>query len=374
MPEIVFLQSQVSQLDQPVYARLHEIAPGKAGVVYWNDYGVLRRRVDPELGIVPDLVELDIPDYPWTWIDSRKGGYREVLDKVIASKPALVVLSDQRQIDRLRLALAIRRKGIKVALRSDKNYFSERPRSGLPLIAEQQFTRRTFDVMAPTSPLTLHYYNWPQHQPTVLSPYPTNEQKFSPRAEIKLQRRKTVRAELGISNDAFVFLSATKFSTRESPWELIESFAAMQTHCANVHLIAVGDGPMLSEIKQSCANRGITRVSFPGFVPFRELQNYFFASDVYLHLVSIGPWEVSPQDALVAGLGLVSTNNVGSANVFLKGELARFLVPFGDRASASARMTELVKTPNALEQFKPAKLLTEEYTVAATAMRWSEVV
>lgn len=370
MASVVFVQCQVSQLDEPVYARMHEIEPQSVAVVYWNDYGFSRKWVDPEMGIVPVFSEAGVSEYPKTWIDRRAHGHKAVLAAVLAAKPRIAVLADQPQLARLRLATALRRHGIRVALRVDKNQLSEKPRHGATLAIERQFTRRVFDVLAPTSPLTNAYYSWPNTRPSVLSPYATNERKFSPGTDVQARKRAEVRASLGLAEEAFVFISATKFSPRESPWELVESYARVASAMRNVHLLALGDGPMLPEIKRACAERGIDRVTFPGFVPFCALQNYFFAADAFLHLVSVGPWEVSPQDALVAGLGLATTENVGSARVFLKGALQRFLVPFGDRALIAERMRELASNPDSPAWFAPARALTGDYTVDATARRW----
>jgi len=374
MHRVVFVQSQVSQLDEPVYARMHEISPDATSVIYWNDYGFSRKRIDPETGVVPDFVEPGMSNYPRQWIDSRSADYKAILAAILALKPTIVVLSDQPQVVRLWLAVWLRHHGVRVALRVDKNHLSERPRAGLALLAERQLVQRTFDVLAPTSSLTSTYYGWPSHRQLILAPYPTNERKFAPHPAVRLARRGNIRDELGIPPGAFVFLSATKFSARESPWELIESFAATTAALPDVHLIALGEGPLLPEIKRAATERGLSRISFPGFVPFRVLQDYFFAADAYLHFVAVGPWEVSPQDALAAGLGLITTKNVGSAQVFLKGELARFLVPFGDRAAAAARIIELATERCCTERFAPARGRTSEYTVAACAQRWVDAV
>ncbi|MBB4200288.1 hypothetical protein GGD83_004117 [Rhodoblastus sphagnicola] len=372
MARIAFVQCQVSQLDEPVYSRMYELDPHSVAVVYWNDYGFARQRIDPEIGIVPDLGEPGGRDYPKVWIDrSMAGAHRDILAAVLQFKPEIAVLSDQPQLARLRLAFALRRRGVRVVFRVDKNQLSERPRRGFALALERQVARGAFDALAPTSPLTSAYYAWPAARESVLFPYATNERKFAPPPEVRARKRAETRARGAIAPDAFVFVSATKFSSRESPWELVESYARI-ADIGNIHLLALGDGPLLPEIKRECARRGLDRVTFPGFVPFRDLQDYFFAADAYLHLVAVGPWEVSPQDALVAGLGLVTTETVGSASVFLRGALRRFLVPFGDRALSAARMRELAFDPNSAAWFEPARLATGDYTVDATARRWLE--
>ena len=374
MARVVVLQRQVSQLDEPVYARMHELDPASCAVVYWNDYGYTRKWVDPELGVVPDLADADALVYPKSWIDSRSNGRRVVEAALLAHRPSLVVVSDVPLQDRLRLALALRARGIKVAFRVDKNHLSEQPRRGLALMAERRVARYAFDILAPTSPLTNAYYAWAPDWPSIPFPYTTNERKFAPGPELRSSQRLAVRDRLGFAESNHVFLSAAKFTARESPWGLVASFAKVAATHPHVHLIALGDGPLLAEIKRHCSEQRLDRVTFPGFVPFRQLQDYFFAADTFLHLVGVGPWEVSPQDALIARLGLVTTDGVGSAQVLLQGPLRRFLVPRGNADAAAERMRELASRPHDGQYlFADARARTLDYTVEACARRWVEV-
>lgn len=373
MPRTVFVQCQVSQLDEPVYARMHAIDPDDCAVVYWNDYGFSRKHVDPEIGVVPDFIEEGTADYRKSWLDSRNNARAEVQAAVLALTPRVVVLSDLPQLDRLRLALALRRRDIKVALRVDKSHLSHRPRRGLELMAERLVVRQAFDILAPTSPLTSTYYAWPADRPCIPFPYTTNEQKFAPGADVRGARRREMRDRLGLATGSYVFLSAVKFVERESPWDLIRSFAKVAEFDPSVHLVALGDGPLLPEIKHYCFTQGLGRITLPGFVPFRELQDYFFAADTLLHLVAVGPWEISPQDALIAGLGLVASDKVGSAQVFLEGALHRFLVPLGKPDAAAERMRELASRNDTIDLFAEARARTRDYTVEACARRWVKV-
>lgn len=373
MPRIVFVQTQVSQIDEPVYSRIHSLDHDACAVIYWNDYGFERKQRDPETGLVPDFRQV-VAEFTRYWIDRSTTDQARLLAKIRELDPRVVVLADQPQWERFRLAVALRRLGMKVGLRTDKNHLSSRPRRGLTLIAERQLVKRTIDILAPVSELTSNYYAWPKSSPALAFPYSTNAAKFAPDVATRDKRRRAVRDALGIPQNAFVFVSATKFSPRESPWELIESFCRVAVEARPVHLIALGDGALLDEIKRFCAGAGSTNVSFPGFVPFRVLQDYFFAADALLHLVEVDPWEVSPQDALVAGLGVITSERVGSTKVLLEGPLRRFLVPFGDRVTTAARMLELVEHSSVTELFAEARRSAQAYTVEATARRWVEAV
>ena len=369
MLDTVFLQCQASQLDFPVYERLEKLAPDATALVLWNDYGVVRRHVDPELGIVPKLIEDRELGFRHEWIDSASHNWEAVVERVLALKPRYCVLSDQPQMDRLRIARALRRVGVETILRSDKNLLSETPREGFALWLERRLIGIGYDRLAPASELTRRYYGVASADVFAEFPYATDERKFAPDAATRAAARARIRSSLRIGADDPVFVSATKFSDRESPEEVAESFARTLAARPDTYLIALGDGPRLPAIKQWFTKRGIERVAFPGFVPFKGLQDWFFAADVFLHLVDIGPWEASPQDALVAGMGVVVTRQVGSTQVLLDPPLDRFRVSLGDHAQAAARMVELADYDDIGGLFAPAREKALDFTAERVGER-----
>ena len=180
MPRIVFVQRDVSQLDEPVYAKIHELDPQACGVIYWNDYGYTRKHLDPELGLVPDLIDGAGTSYPRSWLDSRMHSLGAVIRAITLQAPRIVMVSDIPQSDRLRMALTLQIRGVSTALRTDKNALSERVHAGWKLAAERHLTRLFYAILAPTSPLTSAYYDWPPSRPSVAFPYTTNADKFAP--------------------------------------------------------------------------------------------------------------------------------------------------------------------------------------------------
>lgn len=373
MARIVIVQSQVSQVDEPVYAKMHALSPGAVEVLYWNDYGFERKSQDPEIGFVPDLADSLAGFYPRVWLDSHVTSLADLLRSVQLHKPAIVVVSDLKQKDRLRLALHLRRAGTRIAFRTDKNSLSETVSSGLRLEMEKRVARAAYDILAPVSSLTTQYYDWPAAMPVLAFPYSTNEDKFSPPHAERKRRRIETRQKFSLPASAHVFLSIAKFAQRENPWAVIKAFELAVAERPDLRLIAVGDGPLLAEIKAYCAREPrLQGIIFPGFVPFRSLQDYMFAADTLMHLPFIEPWGLSPQDALIAGLGIITTDRVGAAQVLLDGDLKRFMVSPTNAAAAAARMIELAAMPDSAAIFTPARIAAGEYTSSACASRWIE--
>ena len=372
MPEIIFVQSQISQLDEAVYSHLNDISDEYFHVIYWNDYGLEKTIFDDELGITPSLSDTFDLNYPRTWIDNRNFSILKVYSTILALKPRLVVMADIPSHARVLLALGLRPRRIAVALRTDKNRLSETARTGAGLTIERTLTKSIFNILAPVSPLTLEYYGWPKRRRFIFFPYTTNERKFCPPSGLRERERRNIRETLGIEKNDHVFLSAAKFVDRENPWDIIKSFEIVKKEHNNISLIALGDGPLLSEIKEYCALRGITDIHFPGFIPFAKLQRYFFAADTFLHFAQVEPWGVSVQDALLAGLGLVASTKVGSAQVFAQGSLQQFIVPPGHIEQYAQKMTELCELGDACEKFKSARNAAQDYTASNVAQIWAQ--
>jgi glycosyltransferase involved in cell wall biosynthesis len=356
MPRILFVQRQVSQMDEPVYGLMHQLDPDSCFVFYWNNYGYRRAEVDPELGYVPDFDESEKSYYPREWIDERSSTWRDILRSINKRQPQLVVLSDIPLHDRLLLAASLRARSIKVAFRSDANHISPTARTGCRLFGERLLTHLFYNYLAPVSPLTNEYYAWPEDsKQSVLFPYSTDVKKFAPQTDVRLRGRTRVRDHLGISEGTHVFLAAAKFSERENPWAIIRSYERLYADGSDVYLLALGDGPLLKEIQNYCVDRHIERIHFPGYVPFRDIQEYFFAADTFLHFAHSEPWGVSPQDALVTGLSLITSHGVGSGEVFLTGALSEYLVDSTDVVTASQRMRAVADEHFVADTFSDAQ-------------------
>jgi glycosyltransferase involved in cell wall biosynthesis len=224
------------------------------------------------------------------------------------------------------------------------------------------------------SPLTNRYYAWPQaSKRSIPFPYTTDCEKFAPGAEVQRRARERVRELLGIDERTYVFLAAAKFAERENPWAIIRSFEQLLDNDADVYLLALGDGPLFQDIRDYCVDQHIERIYFAGYVPFRDIQDYFFAADAFLHLAHCEPWGVSPQDALVAGLALITSQSVGSGRVFLTGALSRFLVPSTDILAASERMREIANKNFVSDSFSEAQHLAFNYGAEHCAHEWVDI-
>lgn len=367
---IVSIHRDVSQVDDAVFAAWDAEARGASiDLVFWNDYGLRREQPDPELGLVPRFppAQDGAGAVRRIWLDRRTHALPELARAVLASGPRLVLVNDLPVRAKFGLAAQLRRGGVRTAFRSDKNRLSQGARRGLGHALERWAHRLAFDAFCPASRLALDYYGWPARKPSALFPYATDPAKFSRPADDGV--RQAVRARLGIPAAAPVLLCVAKFVEREGVADVIDAYLDLRRRREGVHLVMVGSGPQAEALQAQAAPAG-GDIHFVGYVPFAELEDYFFAADVFVHLARREPWGVSVSDALCAGLGVVATDAVGAGLELLQGPLARYVTPAGDPARAADALDRLLASDCIAEEFRPAReLVVSDYSTAATARR-----
>ncbi|HEV2595155.1 MAG TPA: glycosyltransferase, partial [Sphingomicrobium sp.] len=280
---VVAVYRDVSQVDEPVFAALAAQGSMDVEVIYWNNYGLERSQPDPELGVVPVF-----PNSPLAgsrvkrrWLDSRSTDSTTLCRSIIDRQPGLVILNDLGSSAKFGLATGLRSHGVTVGFRSDKNLLSEGARRGPPRFIEQMAYRAAFNLLFPISELTRSYYGWPQGHAS-LFPYCTDTAKFAPAD--RGARRQAKREALGIKDGVHVLLAVTKFAQREDPLEVLRVFQEVRRRRDDVILVMVGSGPLFRAVQATASDAGLkTAVHLAGYVPYAELQDYFFCADLFLH-------------------------------------------------------------------------------------------
>ena len=190
--DVLFVQSNPSQLDNPFYSLLSN-ATGRIAVALLNSGAPDRRAIDPELGFVPIFPSASSDAATYMLPSECDGGARSVMRLVMRIRPKLVVVQDQGWRSKVQIAMACRLRGISIAMRSDKNHISSSARVGIGRALEGFVARAVFDQLAPVSTLTAEYYGWKNSRTCWWFPYPTLAKKFAP-TPVVLQRPERVSA------------------------------------------------------------------------------------------------------------------------------------------------------------------------------------
>lgn len=145
----------------------------------------------------------------------------------------------------------------------------------------------------------------------------------------------SVRAELGLPDDAFVFGFVGRLDDQKSPGALVAAFDAIAGELPHAHLAIIGDGPLAEQLETEVGQADHTeRMHLLGEQPGRWAMSAFDAF-VLPSLYEGFPYVLI--EATSAGLPVVTTEGACASQLISAGVDAR-IVPSGDVAALSRAM------------------------------------
>lgn len=119
---------------------------------------------------------------------------------------------------------------------------------------------------------------------------------------------KDKRKELGIGKDDLLILNINVFLKDKCLDEIVKSFALVKKEEKNAKLILIGKGPTENEIHKLIRDLGIERDVFHlKNIPEDDLYNHHFSADVFVSSTANEDFMMSIQEAMAAGLPIVSS-------------------------------------------------------------------
>lgn len=134
------------------------------------------------------------------------------------------------------------------------------------------------------------------------------------------------RSKFMISEDDLKLLYVGRVSKEKSLQLLVEVFIRLTKIRAGIHLIIVGDGPYLSEMKKVLKNLPVT---FTGFLHGDDLTQAYASSDIFIFPSTTDTFGNVVLEAQASGLPVIVTDSGGPKENLINGETG-FIVPSGD--------------------------------------------
>jgi glycosyltransferase involved in cell wall biosynthesis len=156
-------------------------------------------------------------------------------------------------------------------------------------------------------------------------------------------RRQATRAQLGIPPEARVILMVGTVNRQKGMWLAAEIFSEVAAQRPGLHLLIVGDGPELPELRRRFAAAG--NVHLPGAMPRQCIPACYGTSDVFFFptLRAEGlPFTLI--EALAAGLPIVAADRGGVSSA-IEHEVTGLLAPPGDRVALRRALVRVLDDP-----------------------------
>lgn len=154
-------------------------------------------------------------------------------------------------------------------------------------------------------------------------------------------RRKEIRRELMIEDDAPVVLYVGKLIPKKQPLLLFEAFSQVRQH-QMCHLLYAGDGELRSQLETTIARSGIAGVHVIGFLNQSEIGKAYIASDILALPSRSEPWGLVVNEAMNFGLPVVVSDRVGCAPDLVHSGKNGYIVPHNSSRALAEALEKLV--------------------------------
>lgn len=197
-----------------------------------------------------------------------------------------------------------------------------------------------------------------KHQPFIFVPNGIDLEKYRSVSESK----ETIRTSLGIPKDAFVIGNIGRFEDQKNHIFLIDIFEEIINENPNSHLVLVGNGSLMKQIKEKVHHKGFSgKVSFLG--ERNDIPQLLKAMDVFLLPSLYEGLPIVAVEAQAANLKMVLSDQVSretqlSENVQFVSlnnnpkEWAKIVLaePFGNATKPELEIYDMKKTAKQLEE------------------------
>lgn len=168
----------------------------------------------------------------------------------------------------------------------------------------------------------------------------------------------TLREELGLSEDHFVFFCASRFAHDKGHRYLVNAVQKLTTLTEKPFtLVLAGDGDLQDETRQQVADLGLEHcVKFLGFR--RDMKNLFKGSNLYVNASEHEALSFLIIEAMAAGLPVIATDMGGNRDIVNEAAGCGPLVPYDQPLPLAQAMVRFMEDSAYLKTCKDGALRT----------------
>ncbi len=160
-----------------------------------------------------------------------------------------------------------------------------------------------------------------------------------------------IRREPGPPAGTLRFLTCSELIHRKGIDVVISAFQHVARRNPSVSLTIVGDGIERSRLTNAVDKMYRDRIIFRGLVPYSERAKAFADADVFIHPARHEGWGVVVQEAMAAGLPVISTRQTGAAYELIDPGTNGFLFDAEDEEALATYMNWFVDHRAVINEF-----------------------
>lgn len=153
--------------------------------------------------------------------------------------------------------------------------------------------------------------------------------------------RNQQREKLGLKGCVFIYVG--RLWSGKGLDYLLDAYRTVRKKQTNVSLLIVGDG--IEENRYRHLSSDLSDVIFTGFIQPREIPNYYALADAFIFPTLGDPHGLVVEEAMAAGLPVISTEAAGDIHRRICDGQDGFIVPPCDSETLAERMVRLATEP-----------------------------
>lgn len=148
-------------------------------------------------------------------------------------------------------------------------------------------------------------------------------------------------SQLPFSREKTVVLFVGRLIPNKGVEALLHAFQSIRSR--EITLVIIGDGPLQKNVME--AKEKDRRIEYRRFVPHEELPNYYHAADLLILPSTYEAWGLVINEAMNAGLPIITTGNVGAAGEIVHDSRNGYIIDPDDSDAISEKITDLCRDP-----------------------------
>ena len=270
----------------------------------------------------------------------------KITDYLQAHNIQMVVLNGYGDVVRILIIRWAKKHGVHVLLRGDSNIHGQEKVTGIRRLFKRLVLRwvsRNISGLMPMGRCGQAFFDhWmgPHNLPSFLCPYEPDYQYI--RACAGQQSADLIQTHQ-LDPDRKRLMFCGRLIGIKNVDLIIEAFKRIAVQRPQWDLVIVGTGELEDKLKKMVPAALTSRVKFVGFLQFEQTAACYAVCHVLVHPPSYEPWALVINEAVAAGLPIISTDVVGAANELIEPGVNGLLIKpndVGQLTDAILKITE----------------------------------
>lgn len=139
-------------------------------------------------------------------------------------------------------------------------------------------------------------------------------------------KKNYLKKKYNLPKNSKILLTVSRLSYERNISFLIDSFSLIFRKQKNIYFLIVGGGYYKKILEYKVKIKGIEKfIIFCGNVPYKELKNYYYNSDIFLYAPLFDSQGLVITEALICGLPILIFDKFGSAKFIIKNNKTGFI-------------------------------------------------